>query len=29
VFKPGALMPPVPLSPEELEALVAYLETLE
>lgn len=29
VFKPGALMPPVPLSTEELEALVAYLETLE
>jgi cytochrome c oxidase subunit II len=28
-LKPGALMPPVPLSADELEALVAYLETLE
>jgi cytochrome c oxidase subunit 2 len=28
-FKPGALMPPVPLSSEELEAVVAFLETLE
>jgi cytochrome c oxidase subunit 2 len=28
-FKPGALMPPVPLTTEEVEAVVAYLETLE
>jgi cytochrome c oxidase subunit 2 len=27
--KPGALMPPVPLTSEELDALVAYLETLD
>ena len=28
-FKPGVLMPAVPLTTEELDALVAYLETLE
>ncbi|HEV7888102.1 MAG TPA: cytochrome c oxidase subunit II [Acidimicrobiales bacterium] len=28
-FKPGSLMPPVPMDPAELDALVAYLETLE
>lgn len=27
--KPGALMPPVPLAPEELHAVVRYLDTLE
>jgi cytochrome c oxidase subunit 2 len=27
--KPGNLMPPVPLSPDDLEAVVAYLEGLE
>jgi cytochrome c oxidase subunit 2 len=29
VFKPGNLMPPMPLSPDELEAIVAYLEGLK
>jgi cytochrome c oxidase subunit 2 len=29
VFKPGNLMPPIPLSPDELEAIVAYLEGLK
>jgi cytochrome c oxidase subunit 2 len=28
-FKPGALMPPIPLSSEDLDAVVTYLETLE
>ena len=28
-FKPGVLMPPIPLSSEELDALVAYLESLK
>lgn len=28
-IKPGSLMPPVPMSPEELRALLAYLEQLE
>jgi cytochrome c oxidase subunit II len=28
VFKPGNLMPPIPLSPDELETIVAYLEGL-
>lgn len=28
-IKPGNAMPPVPLSPEELRAVVAYLESLE
>ena len=28
-IKPGALMPPIPLSSEELDAVVAYLETLD
>jgi cytochrome c oxidase subunit 2 len=26
--KPGSLMPPVPMSPEQLNSLIAYLETL-
>ena len=26
--KPGALMPPVPMTPQQLQALLAYLETL-
>jgi cytochrome c oxidase subunit II len=29
VAKPGALMPPVPLTPEDIKALVAYLEGLK
>jgi cytochrome c1 len=28
VIKPGALMPPVPLSDAELDALTAYLRSL-
>jgi cytochrome c oxidase subunit 2 len=28
-FKPGVLMPPIPLTTEELDALIAYLESLE
>jgi cytochrome c oxidase subunit II len=28
-FKPGVLMPPIPLTTDQLDALVAYLESLE
>jgi cytochrome c oxidase subunit II len=28
-FKPGVLMPPIPLTTDELDALVAYLESLD
>jgi cytochrome c oxidase subunit 2 len=28
-FKPGNLMPPIPLEPADLDALVAYLESLK
>ena len=27
--KPGALMPPIPMSPQQLQSLLAYLETLQ
>jgi cytochrome c oxidase subunit 2 len=27
--KPGAKMPPNPLSPDDLQAILAYLETLK